>query len=83
MLMSYAGQILDPPIAFRLSKILLNYYQSGDDLNQTILMLERCTVLDIILKEHLEDYAGTSYTSMIEQYMERIEDSPKERSVLW
>ena len=74
MLMSNAGQILDPPIAFRLSKILLNYYQAGDDLNQTILMLERCTVLDIILKEHLEDYPGTSYTSTIEQYMERIDE---------
>lgn len=74
MLMSNGGQILDPPIAFLLSKILLQYYRSQNDLQQTILMLERCTVLDIILKEHLDDYAGTSYNSVIEQYMSRFDE---------
>lgn len=77
ILMSSTGQILDPPITFRLSKILLQYYQSTDDLLQTILMLERCTVLDIILKEHLDDYAGTSYNPMIEQYMSRLDTLPE------
>ncbi|MCM1252191.1 MAG: hypothetical protein NC321_05170 [Clostridium sp.] len=69
MLLTDSGQILDPPIAFRLSKILLQYYQSVKNQEQAVLMLERCTVLDIILKEHLDDYAGTSYNPMIAQYM--------------
>lgn len=79
MLISKTGQILDPPIAFCISKLLLQYYQAQDDLEQSILMLERCTVLDIILKEHLDDYAGTSYNSMIEQYLPQF-DSLSEKA---
>ncbi|MCM1261405.1 MAG: hypothetical protein NC313_01690 [Butyrivibrio sp.] len=83
ILLSDSGQILDPPIAFRIAKILLQYYQSLNDLEQTVLMLQRCTVLDIILKEHLDDYAGTSYMSMIEEYMARFDElSEKSQSLL-
>ncbi len=112
MLISSTGQIFDPPIAFLISKILLQYYQreksqiprsklkglhtyraaelrcirpsrqspniragaatwlvARGNKEQSILMLERCTVLDIMLKEHLDDYEGTSYHTLIEQYL--------------
>lgn len=69
MLISSTGQIFDPPIAFLVSKILLQYYQREGNREQSILMLERCTVLDIMLKEHLDDYEGTSYHALIEQYL--------------
>ncbi|MCM1048544.1 MAG: hypothetical protein NC433_08970 [Clostridiales bacterium] len=83
ILLSDSGQILDPPIAFCIAKILFRYYQSTNDLEQTVLMLQRCTVLDIILKEHLDDYAGTSYMSMIEEYMARFDElSEKSQSLL-
>ena len=74
MLMSNPGQILDPPIAFRIAKILLGYYQSERTLEQSVLMLERCTVLDIILKEHLDDYPGTSYNPVIEKYLPEFDN---------
>lgn len=32
-------------------------------------MLECCCVFDIIIKEHLDDYAGSEYPPMAEKYM--------------
>ncbi|MCM1037954.1 MAG: hypothetical protein NC434_01425 [Ruminococcus sp.] len=77
MLLSNPGQILDPPIAFRLSRILFHYYRSKNNLEQSVLMLERCTVLDIILKEHLDDYPGTSYNPVIEEYLPMFDQLSK------
>lgn len=74
MLMSNPGQILDPPIAFCISRILFQYYRSENDPEQSVLMLERCTVLDIILKEHLDDYPGTSYNPIIENYLPEFDN---------
>lgn len=63
------GQCLDTPIAFRISKLLLGYYKKQQDLEKTIAMLEYCTVFDIIIKEHLDDYEGSSYTRMADEYL--------------
>jgi len=60
---------LDPPIALRISKLLLGYYRAAGDLERSISMLEFCTVLEIIMKEHLDDYAGSEYAQMAEQYL--------------
>ncbi|MCM1055753.1 MAG: hypothetical protein NC394_09575 [Bacteroides sp.] len=59
----------DIPIAFRISKLLLKYYSSADDRGNIIQMLEYCTVFDIIIKEHLDDYAGSEYPRLAEKYM--------------
>lgn len=62
------GQCLDTPIAFCISKLLLRYYKKKNDLEKTIAMLEYCAVFDIIIKEHLDDYEGSVYTRMADEY---------------
>ncbi|MCM1181900.1 MAG: hypothetical protein NC337_00815 [Roseburia sp.] len=63
------GAHQDTPIVFRISKLLLRYYQEQGDVERTIAMLEYCSVFDIIIKEHLDDYAGSEYPLMAERYM--------------
>lgn len=60
----------DTPIVFRISKLLLRYYQEQGNVERTITLLEYCAVFDIIIKEHLDDYAGSEYPRMAEQYLE-------------
>lgn len=60
------GECIDAPIAFRVSKLLLQYYQKAGDLERIITTLERCSVFDIIMKEHLDDYEGSEYPLMAE-----------------
>lgn len=73
------GACIDAPIAFRISKLLLQYYQRTGDTERIIEALERCTVFDIIMKEHLDDYAGSVYPLMAERYLDDF-DSLSERS---
>lgn len=69
LLLPPSQPFVDTPISFRISKLLLRYYQSTKVLESTILMLERCAVFDIMMKEHLDDYEGSAYTLMAEQYL--------------
>lgn len=78
-LMEKSGACIDAPIAFRISKLLLQYYQKIGDVERIIEALERCTVFDIIMKEHLDDYAGSVYPLMAERYLDTF-DSLSERS---
>lgn len=63
------GEVGDTPIAFLISKLLLKYYQDTGNKERTIVMLEYCTVFDIIIKEHLDDYEGSGYPHIAEKYM--------------
>ena len=63
------GEVGDTPIAFLISKLLLKYYRETGNKERTVVMLEYCAVFDIIIKEHLDDYAGSEYPRMAEQYM--------------
>ncbi len=69
ILLPPSQQFLDTPIALRISKLLFQYYRSAGDVEQTVLMLERCAVFDIMMKEHLDDYDGSAYPLMAEQYL--------------
>ena len=69
-LINKSGQCMDAPIALRISRLLLQYYQKVGDLEKTIVTLDRCCVFDIILKEHLDDYAGSEYPLMAEEYLD-------------
>lgn len=73
-LMEKSGACIDAPIAFRVSKLLLQYYQRVGDSERIITTLERCSVLDIIMKEHLDDYEGSVYPLMAEQYLDDIDN---------
>lgn len=77
LLMPTPQQFLDTPITLRISKLLLRYYQAVGNLKKTISMLERCAVFDIMMKEHLDDYEGSAYTLMAEQYLGDIEKLPE------
>lgn len=79
MIMEKSGMCIDAPIALRVSKLLLQYYQRGGDRERIITTLERCTVFDIIMKEHLDDYEGSVYPLMAEQYLDDF-DSLSEAS---
>ena len=45
MLIQKNGACLDVPIALRISRLLLTYYQQAGDVEQILLTLERCSVL--------------------------------------
>ena len=68
------GQCVDTPIAFRISKLLLRYYQTRGDVDKTVFMLEYCTVFEIIIKEHLDDYEGSMYARLSEKYLDNFEE---------
>lgn len=69
-----SGQdFLDTSIALRISKILLHYYRTNGNLNELIMMLEKCAVFDIMLKEHLDDYEGSEYICVAEQYLSEFD----------
>lgn len=67
------GQYQDTAIAFRISKLLLQYYRETGDIERTVVMLEYCAVFDIMIKEHLDDYAGSEYPLMAEKYLDDFE----------
>ncbi|MDE5747557.1 MAG: hypothetical protein K2I21_08270 [Acetatifactor sp.] len=79
MIMEKSGVCIDAPIALRVSKLLLQYYQRRGERERIITTLERCTVFDIIMKEHLDDYEGSVYPLMAEQYLDDF-DSLSETS---
>jgi len=70
VLMPPQNPFMDIPISFRVSRLLLGYYQAVGDLEQSILMLEFCAVFEITIKEHLDDYEGSTYALMAEQYLD-------------
>lgn len=74
VLMDKSGACIDAPIAFRVSKLLLQYYQRAEDLERIITTMERCAVLDIIMKEHLDDYEGSAYPLMAEKYLDGFDN---------
>ncbi len=69
VIMPEGNPFLDIPIAFRVSKLLLEYYQAAGNLEQSVIMLELCTVFDITIKEHLDDYEGSTYARTAESYL--------------
>lgn len=69
-LLKKSGECLDVPIALRISRLLLQYYQRVGNTERSLTMLERCAVFDIIMKEHLDDNAGSMYSLMAEQYLD-------------
>ncbi len=74
MLLSDPAKIIDPPIAFCISQILLQYYQVGGTTEQVISMLEYCTVFEIMLKEHLDDNEGSFYATMAGRYIDDFDN---------
>lgn len=68
-----AAEFLDVPITFRIARLLLRYYAEAGDTEQMISMLERCTVFDIVIKEHLDDYESSPYVQVAEKYLDRID----------
>ncbi len=68
------GQCMDTPIAFRISKLLLRYYRERKDVEKTVLLLEYCAVFEIMIKEHLDDYEGSVYAHMSEEYLDHFEE---------
>ncbi len=69
-LMDQAGQCKDVPLAFGIARLLLRYYEKTGDVNRIIVTLEKCTVFDIIMKEHLDDNPGSKYALMAEKYLD-------------
>lgn len=78
-LMDQTGQCKDVPVAFRIAKLLLQYYEKTGDVDRIVATLEMCAVFDIIMKEHLDDYAGSVYPLMAEKYLKDF-DSLTEKS---
>lgn len=68
------GQCADTPIAFRISKLLLRFYQTRGDVDKTVLLLEYCAVFEIIIKEHLDDYEGSVYARLSEKYLDNFDE---------
>lgn len=66
-------QCMDIAISFRISKILLQYYQRIEDKEKTIQILERCSVFDLMMKEHLELPEPSPYPDMIERYLDEFD----------
>lgn len=77
------GQCMDTPVAFRVSKLLMRYYQEREDVERTVLLLQYCAVFEVMIKEHLDDYAGSVYAHMSEKYLDRFEElSDKAKTAL-
>ena len=71
---------MDLSVSLRLSKLLLGYYQSVQDLEQIVRMLLYCTRFDLLMKIHTDDYEGIPYALMAEQYLDdfdKLSDSGK------
>lgn len=64
------GQCRDVPIALRIARLLLQYYEKAGDADRIVVTLEMCTVFDIIMKEHLDDNPGSRYSLMAEKYLD-------------
>lgn len=60
---------VDPSISLRICRLLLGYYQSVRDLNQTVQMLCLCAMFDIMLMDHRHGNGSSPYTLMAEQYI--------------
>jgi len=73
LLITSEQQFLDTSVALRISRILLQYYRSLGNVDATVVMLEKCAVFDIMLKEHLDDYEGSEYIRMAEQYLSEFD----------
>ena len=71
---------LDNAISLRILKLLLSYYQSVQDLERTVLMMEWCATYDFIMKVHTDDYECSPYSLMAERYLDdfdRLSDAGK------
>ena len=66
---SEGNGFFDPAIALRISKLLLEHYKAANDLEMTIKHLRFCTVFDMMLKEHMDDYDGIPYALEAEKYL--------------
>ena len=60
---------LDPCISLRICRLLLGYYQSVQNLDQTVQTVYWCTMFDIMLKEHSDVCESSPYSLMAEQYL--------------
>lgn len=68
------GQCVDTPIAFRIAKLFLRFYQEQGSLDRIVALLEYCAVFEIIIKEHLDDYEGSVYADMSKKYLEVFDE---------
>ena len=67
------GDFLDPSISLRISKLLLKYYQDGQDLEQTIRMLCLCGIFDSMLTDHMDNQESPPYSLMAQQYLDHFD----------
>ena len=73
-------ELLDPPLSLRISRLLLRYYQSTNDPEQILPILQQCALYDLTLKNHQDSYESSPYALMAEQYMsefDRLSDKAK------
>ena len=61
---------LDLSVSLRISKLLLCYYQSTQDLEQIIRILRYCARFDLLIKIHTDEYEGIPYALMAERYLD-------------
>ena len=70
---------LDPSVSLQISRLLLRYYQSTQDPEQILPILQQCATYDLILKDHCE-HESTPYALMAEQYIkdfDKLSDKAK------
>ena len=65
--------LVDPSISLRIARLLLGYYQSVQDPEKVIAILQQCAYFDLTLKEHRDDYDSTPYALMAEGYMGQVD----------
>ena len=71
---------LDLSISLRISRLLISYYQSEQDLERIVGLLDRCAHYDLVMKMHTDDYESSPYSLMAEQYLDdfdRLSDNGK------
>lgn len=70
LLINGLRDFLDLTVSLRISELLLGYYQSAQDLEQIVRMLQYCTRFDLLMKVHTDDYECIPYALMAERYMD-------------
>ena len=65
--------LVDPSISLRIARLLLGYYQSVQDPEKIIRILQQCAYFDLTVKEHRDDYDSTPYAVMAEPYMGQLD----------
>lgn len=73
---------MDVPIAFRIAKLLLQYYQKNGDTENAVLMLYYAGNYAFIINEHLEEPQPNPYPMMAEAYLDDFYRFPPETQKL-